>query len=329
MGGSPNAPDLPEYPGFAGTQIYDGFGNLTGSITKDASGNIVYRAGALSAAEQINQKAIEQKKQSLLQRIYSTPAEYTKAAEEEASAWATEQSKRQTDQFTKDVNRIGEVSNQRGLYGSSAMADITGQREKTLAETGASIAGSATAMRQGLLQNKIGQDYNLYNLYAGAGNDYSNKAMQNLQATAGLSGQINSYNQNAYGQQVNALNSQYQNRMNSWSQNEPWRNYIMPLIQSGATAAGGLAAVGAFASDRRLKKSIIPLFKIGDVQWYEFEYDSAKWPEGVVSPTPGKHVGVMADEVRHIPGVVAAEMFYGFDMVNYDVLRRHLFMENA
>lgn len=329
MGGSPNAPDLPEYPGFAGTQIYDGFGNLTGSITKDEAGNIVYRAGALSPTEQINQKAIEQKKQSLLQRIYNTPEAYTKAAEEEASAWATEQSKRQTDQFTKDVNRIGEVSNQRGLYGSKAMADITAQREKTQSETASSIAGSATAMRQGLLQNKIGQDVGLYNLYAGAGNDYSNKGMANFNAASGLSGQINSYNQNQWGQYTNALNQQYQNQMQSWSQNEPWRNYIMPLIQSGATAAGGLAATGAFASDRRLKKNIIPLFKIGDVQWYEFEYDSNKWPEGVVSPPPGKHVGVMADEVREIPGVVDSGAFQGFDLVNYDVLRRHLFMEYA
>jgi len=82
-------------------------------------------------------------------------------------------------------------------------------------------------------------------------------------------------------------------------------------------------------SDRRLKKNIIPLFKIGDIQWYEFEYDSAKWPDGVVSPPPGKHVGVMADEVREIPGVVDSEAFQGFDLVNYDVLRRHLFMEYA
>jgi len=236
MGGSPNAPNLPDYPGFAGTQIYDAYGNLTGSIGKDSAGNIVYRAG-MTPEEKINQTAIEQKKQSLLQRIYNTPAEYTKAADEEASAWATEQSKRQSEQFQKDVNRIGEVSNQRGLYGSKAMADITGQREKTLADTTSSIAGSATAMRQGLLQNKIGQDYNLYNLYAGAGNDYTQKGMANFNAASGLSGQANAYNQNQWGQQVNALNQQYQNQMQSWSQNEPWRNYIMPTAASAATIA--------------------------------------------------------------------------------------------
>jgi hypothetical protein len=89
------------------------------------------------------------------------------------------------------------------------------------------------------------------------------------------------------------------------------------------------AGAAALLSDRRLKKDIVPVFKVGDVQFYSFEYDTSKWPEGALQPQAGKHVGVMADEVAGIPDVVAPEMFYGFDMVRYDVLRRHLNMENA
>lgn len=323
MGSAPESPDLPAAPTIGNTYIYDEEGNLSGSIVRDSAGNSIYKPKQLTGEELANKREIETKKTSLLQRLYQTPAEYTTAAEEEAQAYATRTSNTQREQFTKDVNRIGEVSNVRGLLGSSAYRDIMSNREETQSKTEAEIAQNATSMRQSLIDAKKQQDYNLYNIYAGASNDYTNKNMSYLNAASGLYGQTSATAQNAYNSQVNAINTQYQNQMSSWQANEPWRNYIIPT----ATAAGSI--IGAL-SDRRLKKNITPLGpKINGVQLYFFEYSLEKWPDGVLGPTPGIHIGVMADEVRDIPGAVEPEMFYGFDMVNYEVIRRHIGMENA
>ena len=319
MSKAPEPPDLPAAPEFKNSMIYDSEGNLSGSITKDESGNIVFKPRQLTGAEAVQKKAIESTRQSLLSRLYNIPEEYTKAAETEAGAFASLASGRAREGFEKDVNRIGEVSNQRGLLGSKAYADIVKGREETQAKTEADIGLQATSMREGLIQAKKGQDYNLYNLYSGAANEYGAKDMQGLQAAQGLYATQGQMDLNKYNSQVQAQNAQYQQEMAQWSANDPWRNYIMPAAATAAVAW----------SDRRLKKNIVPLFKVSDVQFYEFEYDLSKWPEGALPPQDVKAVGVMADEVRHIPGAVSPEMFYGYDMVNYDVIRRHLNMENA
>lgn len=319
MGGSPEPPDLPAAPVAGNTYIYDESGNLSGSITKDASGNSVYKPAQLTGAEKIRKENIESTKASLLQRLYQTPAEYTKAAEEEAAAYASRATEAQRKSFTEDVNRIGEVSNTRGLMGSSAWRDIMKSREETQSRTGADIALNATSMRQSLIDAKRGNDYNLYNLYSGASNDYSNKNASGYNMAMGLATKSSNEAMQQWQGQVNALNTDYQNRMAYSQNNDAWRNYILPAAATAAVAF----------SDRRLKKNIIPLFKVGEVQFYEFEYNPEVWPAGIIKPLAGKHIGVMADEVRDIPGVVETEGFYGFDMVNYDVLRRHLNMENA
>lgn len=320
---APSSPNLPAAPEWKDSMIYDDEGRLAGSITKDANGNIVYKPRELTGEELTNKKAIESTKQTVLQRLYDTPEEYTRAAQEEADAWAKLQNEATQKQFKEDINKIGETSNIRGLYGSKAMADIVKSREETQAKTSADIAGNALSMRENLIEAKKAQDYNLYNLYGSALNDYSTKNMQNLQMAQGLSSNINQFNQSNWATTTNALIANYQNKLAEYQANDPWRNYVAPLLQTG------VQLIGQKQSDRRLKKNIIPIFKVGDVQFYEFEYNPEVWPEGVVMPQPGKHIGVMADEVRGIPGAVDPEAFYGYDMVNYEVIRRHLGMENA
>jgi hypothetical protein len=297
--------------------IYDAEGNLSGSITKDASGNIVYRPKELTAAERVQKAAIESTRQSLLKRLYNTPEEYTKAAQTEADAWAKTQNEGAQKSFEQDVNRIGEVSNQRGLFGSKAYADIVKGREETQAKTAADISGGATAMRENLIQAKKGQDYNLYNLYSGASNEYDQKSAQGLQAAQGLYATQGQMDLSRYGQQLQATQQNYQNQMAQWGANDPWRNYILPAAATTAVAF----------SDRRLKAEIRPEYRVGDVQFYSFVYimpDEAK-DFGLVLPE-GRHYGVMADEVKNIPGVVIEGPF-GYDMVDYEALRRHLKME--
>ena len=329
MSKAPEPPDLPAAPTIGNTYIYDEEGNLSGSIERDVNGVSSYRPRQLTGQELANKKQIESNKQSLLQRLYQTPAEYTKAAEEEASAYASRATEAQRKSFTEDVNRIGEISNVRGLMGSSAWRDVMKSREETQSKTAADIALNATSMRESLIGAKKAQDYNLYNIYAGASNDYSNRNMQNLSAAQGLYGQTSATALNQWSGQVNAMNADYANRMGNWQATEPWRNYVIPT----ATAIGGI--IGGLKnpppqSDRRLKKNIIPLGqKINGVQLYSFEYSLEKWPEGALKPQPGIHIGVMADEVRNIPGAVEPELFYGYDMVNYEVIRRHIGMENS
>lgn len=319
MSKAPDPPALPPAPQFANSMIYDSEGNLTGSITKDKDGNIIYKPRQLTAGESIQKKAIESTRQSLLQRLFQTPEEYTRAAQEEADAWAKPIQEQAGEQFQRDVNRIGEVSNIRGLFGSKAHADIIADREKTQADQAADIAGRTTAMRQDLIDRKKAGDYGLYSLYSGALGEYGAKDAAGLAAAGGVSSMANQFNQQNYANIVNAQNARYNQQMAQWSANDPWRNYIMPAAQTAAM----------IWSDRRLKKNIVPKFKVGDVQFYEFEYDFKKFPDGFLLPQTGVHTGVMADEVEHIPGVVEKGVFGGYDMVRYDILRRHLKMENA
>jgi len=72
---------------------------------------------------------------------------------------------------------------------------------------------------------------------------------------------------------------------------------------------GGWEAIqaGIMASDRRLKRDIVPLGESGGHQWYEFKY---LWDDI-------KHVGVMAqDLLEYLPGAVI-ERPDGFLMVDY------------
>lgn len=76
---------------------------------------------------------------------------------------------------------------------------------------------------------------------------------------------------------------------------------------------GGAASLGSMAmmfSDRRLKKNIEPLFVDPQgIQWYKFNYLWSVLP----------HIGVMADEVAHIPNAVHTH-FSGYKLVNYGAL---------
>lgn len=236
---APSAPVLPAAPAWKDSMIYDSEGRLAGSVTKDANGNIVYKPRQLTAAELTQKKGIESTRQTLLQRLYSTPEEYTKAAQTEADAWAGLQNQAAQEQFEKDVNRIGEVSNTRGLLGSSAWRDILREREKTQARTTSDIAGQATSMRQGLIDQKKAGDYNLYNLYGGAANQYAQNEANILAQAQGIGSQVNQFNQNSWATQTNAAIANYANQLKQYELNDPWRNYITPIMKAGATYMAG------------------------------------------------------------------------------------------
>jgi hypothetical protein len=73
-------------------------------------------------------------------------------------------------------------------------------------------------------------------------------------------------------------------------------------------------ALGFLASDRELKKDIVPVGEHNGYQWYEFEY---KEPEKYGH---GRFVGVMADEVEKIKPEAVAVMDNGYKAVHYGML---------
>jgi hypothetical protein len=77
--------------------------------------------------------------------------------------------------------------------------------------------------------------------------------------------------------------------------------------QSQQGMMSGLGSMALMFSDRRLKKNIKFLEVRSGVKWYEYEYI---WEDGK------KSVGVMADEVSHIPDAVWTHPT-GYKMVNY------------
>lgn len=90
-----------------------------------------------------------------------------------------------------------------------------------------------------------------------------------------------------------------------------------------SNAFGGLTDLASTAmmfSDRRLKKNIVPLAtfeKDPKVKLYSYHY---LWQ---MDDEP-KQIGVMADEVRHIPGAVTHDDAKGCDLVNYTVIEEVL-----
>jgi len=84
------------------------------------------------------------------------------------------------------------------------------------------------------------------------------------------------------------------------------------LIPAGADIAAMAMAAG-MASDRRLKKNVVPIGQVGDHEWYAFEYKDGAYGEGL-------QIGVMADEVEQTkPGAVFT-MANGYKAVDYAAL---------
>ncbi len=86
---------------------------------------------------------------------------------------------------------------------------------------------------------------------------------------------------------------------------------------AGAAGAGGAASAISsilpfiFASERRLKENIVPLFESRKgIRWYAFNYKNNNEPQ----------TGVMEDEVRYIPGAV--KIIDGVNHVDYNVISR-------
>lgn len=209
-------------------------------------------------------------------------------------------------------NNFG-LQKQRAYQGAQDAATLAGQNEQnTLFGQDASRAN---------FQNQANQQ--------GFNQAYSNAGLQNqgnaqfLQQLFALRNQpLNEYNALASGSQVTQpsfsayaqapvaatnssgiINQGYQNQMSQYQAQQQGINNLFSL-------GGSLGGAAIMASDRRLKRDIRRVGETtGGIPTYTFRYNDSE-------PT---YFGVMADEVRHIPGAVVV-MANGYDGVNYSVI---------
>lgn len=127
-------------------------------------------------------------------------------------------------------------------------------------------------------------------------NKYANNYMDRLMGQAGL------------GFQAGGLLAQAGQQSTSKSKSKPGLGGFLGQL------GGGIAA-----SDRRLKKDAVEIGTYGELPLFEYEYIH----------TPGKQIGVMAQDVaERYPDALGPEVF-GYMTVDYDKLREEILNEFA
>ena len=150
------------------------------------------------------------------------------------------------------------------------------------------------------LMNVLNQYYNTGNTFMGTAANASNNA--------------NSF----YNQQFNTNASMY----NADQASKAAMYQALGTAAGGAfgglgAAAGGMAAKSAgsaLASDIKTKKNVVKLGNKNGINIYEFEYKTDKYPE----LPEGRQIGVIAQEVEHIPNAVVQGDKY--KLVDYAVI---------
>lgn len=238
--GPPKAPSLSGAPSVdPGTMIYDAEGRLVSSYAKNADGNWEYRPGALKPQEIAQNAAMAQQERAVLQRMYTTPQEYISGAETEARATADLAKQEMERTYTDTTNRIAESANTRGLMGSRAWVDRQALADRARQETLGSIGMQYTANRQGLIDAKTQRDYGLLSLLSGMRGEKSAAEQANRNMAINMGGQnINSQLTGAQIANQSAM-QKYALDLQRYQMTEPWRNYIMPTLNSAAMMYGG------------------------------------------------------------------------------------------
>ena len=184
-----------------------------------------------------------------------------------------------------------------GQSSSSQGLDQLQAFNKPYMQQQASINANAPLQAQQMQANQQTYDtanlsnlMNILNQYYQTGNTFMGTA-------ANASNNANSF----YNQQYGAQMSNYISPEKMW----------MGINDKGQQAAQMAATM---ASDKKVKKNITKIGEKNGINVYEFEYKTDEYPE---LPT-GKQIGVMAQEVEHIPNAVIQGDKY--KLVDYAVI---------
>lgn len=193
----------------------------------------------------------------------------------------------------------GRTSSSQGLDALQAFNKPYMQQQANINAQAPLQAQQMQSNQQNLATSQMSNAINALNNYYNTGNTFMGTA-----SNASTSG--NNYNQWAYPMQLNAYNTAQGNQN--------------ALIGAGINAGGqalNLAATVApyiLASDKNVKKNIVKIGSKNDINIYEFDYKTDKYPE----LPEGKQIGVIAQEVEHIPNAVIQGDKY--KLVDYAVI---------
>lgn len=193
----------------------------------------------------------------------------------------------------------GQSSSSQGLDKLQAFNKPYMQQQASINANAPLQAQQMQSNQQNLATSQMSNAINALNNYYNTGNTFMGTA-----SNASTSG--NNYNQWAYPMQLNAYNTAQANQNANTG----------AMINAGGQALNLAATVAPYilASDKNVKKNIIKIDEKNGINIYEFDYKTDEYPE----LPEGKQVGVMAQEVEHIPNAVVQGDKY--KLVDYAVV---------
>ena len=280
----------PEAPAYTGATTRIGGRDVS---TNRKVGNNVVTSYNPTAQEQAGYEYAQSQIQPLYQKAL---------ASQDFTPYAEAYKQNQLDELNKSYQQgLGSAASQlisSGQMGSSQGLDQIKAFNSPFMSQQAAINANAPLQAQQLQSNQQAYDtanlsnlQNLINQYYNTGNTFMGTA-------ANASNNANSFANAQYGAQM----SNYLSPERIW----------MGINQKGEEAAR-MAAMAA-ASDIKTKKNIIKIGEKNGINIYEFEYKIDKYPE----LPEGKQVGVIAQEVEHIPNAVIQGDKY--KLVDYAVI---------
>lgn len=209
-----------------------------------------------------------------------------------------------------ESGRFAGVERTADMNTALAAAGAQNNARQVVRDKGLALKADAINMGKGLASSTAAA----YGIGTNSGNSaVANNASgnQNFYANTGVMGQGFQGAIGANNSAGSMLNQLYGNQLQAWSAQQ----------QANATSAGGIGSligtgIGAYAalSDIRTKQDIRPVARMENgVQLYAFRYKPEyreKWGHGM-------YIGVMAQEVEHIPGAVTTGED-GLKVVNYE-----------
>lgn len=193
----------------------------------------------------------------------------------------------------------GQSSSSQGLDKLQAFNKPYMQQQANINAQAPLQAQQMQSNQQNLATSQMSNAINALNNYYNTGNTFMGTA-----SNASTSG--NNYNQWAYPMQLAAYNTA-QGNQNAMTGG---------MMNLGGQALGAAATIAPLflASDKNVKKNIVKIGSRNGINIYEFDYKTDKYPE----LPEGTQIGVMAQEVEHIPNAVVQGDKY--KLVDYAVI---------
>ena len=294
---------MPAAPRPVNSKIYqDGF--LTGE-TKNR-GRDVY---SYSTPFQQQQRQFAESNLPTIQNRILNPS--GRMGSEIADANFAEHSKRFQESFGREQDNLVQNMSSRGLMNSSQVPYLTNELAKTAADRLNSIENQYIADQMNARSQEHNYQSQLYNMLQGGYGDQLQIQQQNLATPMNQAGAMNSFNL-----------ANHQNQMNNWALQQalsPQKDVgWLPGSQLfGMSDAQTMQMAMMMASDKRVKENIEKITEINGINIYKFNYK----PEFIekYNLPEGTQLGVIAQEVEHIPDVVF-ENEDGYKFVDYSKL---------